>query len=900
MVDQIRTEVAVLGVRAGGRRLTEVSTVSIADTNTRRRGRGSFYALAEPDIWDEPGRNACRIALDALDAALSRDQSLSLTSTLMRAFAAAHDALAHENQRTLPQDRRLIGLSVAALRSDELYIAQAGPALAYIVHHRQLRRIATPSWATWSAIRMGEAEPDELRHSGMVVTTTGNAIGQIALRRPPEPALHHALLEHGDIVLLSTTTLGRVAPDAAVEDVLAGQESLPVALEDIEHIYQNAGAPEEFTAIGISIIDEGVLARPRGAVPDSSYEPVPRPVETGPRPIPFQVARPVRPPDETPGYVEPSYEADPGYTPRSASRHRVPPITIPVERVAATGTDDEALQPRSIPPGTPGNEIPGASAGGRSNYSDRQSPPSRFGHAATTYQGGATRVRPTYPSTSLDYDEADHEEEAEYIDEPATGTPSMTKRMSDFVARLVALASPGKQEPQAYDEEDYTRPRYAGNLPADYDEMEEEQPQPHTRQAGLPLQLPLVLIAIAVILAIVFGTILAVRSLQSNEGSQNPAALLEQARSLESQGMNTKDADQKRTYLNKALADALLAAQGGNAEASDVAKRIQTELDAVNNVVRVQEVISLRDLTSLAANVEPDDIIVNQNNLYLLDRKNGYVLKYLIGANGMLNRADTILFRTGDNLPANLSGAKVEGKIAPIRMLLWMPASQTSGGLKQAFPLALDTQGHLIGYDPARGVFTLQMSPSDAEQRAAGAEDAAGFNGQFYLLDKRLKVAAYKDTVGSVFWAPFSTNGDTGGFNDWALYFAPEVRAQINLDDVTNIAADGSLYLLHSSGKIDRFFGGTQQQPFNAGTPDMPLKNPVQIFTTADMKNVYVLDPANSRIVQYSKDRGDYVRQIRMEDNAILRSARSMYIDEANGKGYAVSGHQIFAFALPK
>lgn len=891
---------AVLGVRAGGRRLTEVSTVSIADTNTRRRGRGSFYALAEPDMWDEPGRNACRIVLDALDAALSRDQSLSLTSTLMRAFAAAHDALASENRRSLPQDRRLVGLSVAALRNDELYIAQAGSALAYIVHHRQLRRVATPSWALWSAVRMGEAEPDDLRHSGMAVTTTGNAIGQIALRRAPEPELHHAMLEHGDIILLTTTTIGRVAPDAAIEDMLAGQESLPVALEDIEHIYQSAGAPEEFTAIGISIIDEGVLARPRGAVPDSSYEPVPRPVETGPRPIPFQVARPVRPPDETPGYVEPSYEADPGYTPQNSSRHRVPPITIPMERVAATGTDDEALQPRSIPPGTQSNEIPGASAGGRSKFSDQPQQPSRFGHAATTYQGGATRVRPTYPSTYPDYDEADYEEEADYADEPATESPSMTKRMSDFVARLVAIASPGKQEPEDYDEEDYYRPRYAGNLPPDYDEMEEEQPQPRTRQAGLPVQLPLLLIATAVILAIVFGTILAVRAVQNNEGNQNPAALLDQARSLENQGMNAKDTDAKRTYLSKALDDATRAAQGGNAEASDVAKRIQTELDSVNNVIRVQQVISLRDLSSLAANAEPDDIIVNQNNMYLLDRKNGYVLKYLIGANGMLNREDTVLFRMGDNLPANLGGGKVEGKIAPIKMLLWIPASQTSGGLKQAFPLALDTQGHLIGYDPGRGIFSLQMSPAEAEQRAAGAEDASGFNGQLYLLDKRLKVAAYKDAVGSVFWAPFSTNGDTSGFNDWALYFAPEVRAQINLDDVTNIAADGSLYMLHASGKIDRFFGGTQQQPFDSGTPDVPLKNPVQIFTTAEMKNVYVLDPANSRIVQYSKDRGEYVRQFRLEDNSILRSARSMYIDEANGKGYVVGGHQIYAFALPK
>ena len=107
------------------------------------------------------------------------------------------------------------------------------------------------------------------------------------------------------------------------------------------------------------------------------------------------------------------------------------------------------------------------------------------------------------------------------------------------------------------------------------------------------------------------------------------------------------------------------------------------------------------------------------------------------------------------------------------------------------------------------------------------------------------------------------------------------------------MAIDGYIYVLKNDGEITKFLEGRPTDFEVQNLPD-PLNNPTVIFTDTDTNYLYVLDKGNGRVIVLN-DKGEFTAQYVGEE---LKEATGIYADEANNKGYFLSGQRIYQFNL--
>src|SRR3990170_1663584 len=97
-----------------------------------------LHILAEPEgvKGDELGAQA----LDAIGRLFLQDR-LSLTGGLLRSLRSTHQTLLDWNRRSLPRDRVRAGISAAVVSGPIVYLAQAGPGVAYLRRDGALKRL---------------------------------------------------------------------------------------------------------------------------------------------------------------------------------------------------------------------------------------------------------------------------------------------------------------------------------------------------------------------------------------------------------------------------------------------------------------------------------------------------------------------------------------------------------------------------------------------------------------------------------------------------------------------------------------------------------------------------------------------------------------------------------------
>ncbi len=145
--------------------------------------------------------------------------------------------------------------------------------------------------------------------------------------------------------------------------------------------------------------------------------------------------------------------------------------------------------------------------------------------------------------------------------------------------------------------------------------------------------------------------------------------------------------------------------------------------------------------------------------------------------------------------------------------------------------------------------------------------------GNIYVLDKKTnQILKYTTTDGGF----VKTN-----------YIGKDTT--IDFSKAVSLTIDGSIYVLLQNGTIDKFTKGKQEQ-FTIASLDTKLANPSRIFTSADAKNLYVLDNGNSRIVVLGKD-GAYQSQYQTH---ILKDAKDFDVVESDKKIFILSGSKIW------
>ncbi|MBI4322189.1 MAG: hypothetical protein HY675_27160 [Chloroflexi bacterium] len=386
----------------------------------------------------------------------------------------------------------------------------------------------------------------------------------------------------------------------------------------------------------------------------------------------------------------------------------------------------------------------------------------------------------------------------------------------------------------------------------------------------LAILLPLVLVAVLGACGLLF-----VRAYQAREQQEQVASLRQRAEKLERDALASQDATAQRRLL--AQADKLMATaaelRGDDRSVAAARQRIVSALDQLSNVVRLAEATGLVDLGQEPKGSAPARLIVQGIDVFILDPALDRVYKYLLDSTGSRAQPNPnpILIRRGDRFG--------EAVVGDLLGMAWIPGGgmRLRGGL-----VILDAAGVAFEYDPAKGISTLGVHP----QAFKGAiQSMAGYAGNLYIIDAKQN---------QLMWLPPSSSGyDRSAYS----YLSPETRA--DLTAALDFTIDGSVYVLDSSGRIRKFSLG-RSQSFDAGVPDMPLKDPSGIFTSAATKSVYVVDAGNARVVQFSKE-GSFQRQFKYggpED--VFRFVRAISVDEGKGKLYALSGNRVYVMDIGK
>ncbi|MDA8218227.1 MAG: hypothetical protein M0Z94_11485 [Dehalococcoidales bacterium] len=377
-------------------------------------------------------------------------------------------------------------------------------------------------------------------------------------------------------------------------------------------------------------------------------------------------------------------------------------------------------------------------------------------------------------------------------------------------------------------------------------------------------------IAAIVIAALAIGLYVG-EEMWHSRGSQAKAdELLSMVEQKERDALAATDAATRRWLLTEAsrFAEQAVSMQGADPKVTDAAARIRGRLDEMNGVTRLTSMQLLADFVADDKSSKPSGILVGSDGVYVLDQGVGAVwflnLASDLGALG----PPKLLWRPGDGLAGVTLGEATA--------TFWMYGA-APGLPEQVY--ALDSNGILV-----------KCSKDGVEQSSkltgVGAlpvvRTAAGQAGNLYVLDTQRRLV----------WR-YVPGGD-GYDRSPQEYLTGDLVA--NLGSAVDMVVDGSVYLLLSDGQVAKYTSG-RAQPFPAVVPDTPLRNPVSIFATPSTRYMYVADPANARVVRFTKE-GEYVNQYKAPNDA-FDSLRAVFVDEEGGRLYAVTGTRALAFALP-
>ena len=291
---------------AGGGRVDESSGILVEERASRRgraRSRDRLYILAEVSgpsaTRDAAARQIVRTLCDGYFS-----QQGSVTAGLQRAMAQANAELLEENRNSLPAERRTAGVTCAVLRDQDLFLAQAGPAAAFLTRGDKITRF--PDVSPW----LDGIPPEEM---------DGAALGE---RRELSTALFHAEVGAGDSLLLAGESLARrVAGDLPA---ILARPSVQEVLEEIVA----AGQGEDLSALVVRVTAAG-KSEPVVRVPAPAAQPG---RVSAAQPAPVAAPQPGRVPAAAQPGADPAVQ--PGRVPAAVQSGRVP-AAVQLGRVPA-------------------------------------------------------------------------------------------------------------------------------------------------------------------------------------------------------------------------------------------------------------------------------------------------------------------------------------------------------------------------------------------------------------------------------------------------------------------------------------------------------------------------------------------------------------------------------------
>jgi hypothetical protein len=893
--------------------------------------KGALYVVTEPAGDPALGGEACALAQATLAHEYYADPSPSVTTSLSNALNKANGTLIQYNRKVLatsdppaglPRKIR-VGLSAAIVRPGQMYLCQLKPGLILWTHQGAVSAFPRPvQWTQSAATVNGDGEIVGNFYPAPPLGTGPLVEADYAFRR----------FDSGDLLILCSSNLARVLDEDALAAALPGRPAADV-VEYLYNLARDAGLAEahamavEMSAAPVSRRSTQPITLPPPpawapeATPDPPHPAAPPPSAHEAPDVPVRevfapqaVAEPDSPPpEEATGAAEGERRVlqlrprratppAPPEEPESTAAHP-PTQPIPIHSAAATAHDFDAALAGTAAAHENGDRgaMPdeGETAGpspAREGLDKLIGRARLFGRKAAPVVGTAGKATLGAAGTMLGHTLPENVRQR--------GAAGMMN--PDGVLEIEDV----EEEPDAgtATEEEY-EPEYAAeaNRVIDFDAPG------HTPVAAPPFPWVRWLIPIAVV-ALLGVLLFAVQQILAGQQTARIDVLLQQAQREESDGQDGTTAV-RRDHLLKALnqVQTALDIDPKSQPATRLGTRIQSELDSLNGVVRLSGLNLLLDLstarpatgptdttttatalptdtpdvgatpsvtdsTALAPLIAPpkpgdyfSQVVVNGDDAFLLDKGSGRLYRYKMAASQY-----SPILGSGDQV--ELVGTA--GEKATVGALLFMAWRPTTEG------------GDLIALDDARVAYIWTPATGQWQAFALGGadkldrpRDLGTYDGNLYLLGTKPGQISK--------WAAGAYSNDPV---DWLSEAAAnEIR---NRGPVA-MTIDGDIHLLLGDGRIVTMSAGEIKNTIALNVWPQ-VASPLAIFTTESAHSLYVVEVADKRIIRVDKASGAVQGQLKAPaDSTAFDGLRNIYVDEAAGKLYALSGKKLYVATLP-
>ena len=221
------------------------------------RSKGNLYLIVTSTVASQRAQEATQLAAETIRSEYYYDESAGIRVCLEKAVASANKRLAHQRDRLgLHGDGENgpIGIGVAVVRGNELYVATIGPAEAYLIRQARLSTL-----------------PDPHRERGLPT-------------KDLEPDVWRGEISVGDsLVLISPNVMSKLGPDE-LKDAMVTLHPQP-AMEHLHHRFVAGDGSASDAMIAIEATEVASTHKSRALVPVRPDEPLAGAPDRSPIPL---------------------------------------------------------------------------------------------------------------------------------------------------------------------------------------------------------------------------------------------------------------------------------------------------------------------------------------------------------------------------------------------------------------------------------------------------------------------------------------------------------------------------------------------------------------------------------------------------------------------------------------
>jgi hypothetical protein len=221
------------------------------------RSKGNLYLIVTSTIANKHAQEATQLAAETIRSEYYYDESAGIRVCIQKAITSANKRLGHQRERLGLHgegDNGPIGIGVAVVRGNELYVGTIGPAEAYLIRQARLSTL-----------------PDPHRERGLPT-------------RDLEPDVWRGEISVGDsLVLVSPNVMARLGPDE-LKDAMVTLHPQP-AMEHLHHRFVAADGSASDAMIAIEATEVASTHKSRTLVPVRPAEPLAGAPDRSPIPL---------------------------------------------------------------------------------------------------------------------------------------------------------------------------------------------------------------------------------------------------------------------------------------------------------------------------------------------------------------------------------------------------------------------------------------------------------------------------------------------------------------------------------------------------------------------------------------------------------------------------------------